>query len=199
MVDIVTLPACPPPVSGMPYPVEFATDLQGPLGGPTQRITRLGTRFRVELSWAPMEYDDARRFIARLLRAEAAPLAVPVLQRGLKPVSPGPLVVDGARTTASLLAVANGTPGFLLKEGQFFSLSSGGRRYLHNVEQDTVLDANGAAGLPITPLLRVAPATYDATEWVSPLLEGFRDIGSVKPTLEMLVRVGLQIAVTEDR
>ena len=198
MVDIVTLPACPPPISGMPYPVEFSTDATGPLGGATQRILRMGTRFRVELAWAPMEYDDARKFIARLLRGEASPLAVPVLQRGLKPVSPGALVAAGGGA-GGLLPVTGGQPGFLLKEGQFFSLSSGGRRWLHNLQEDVELDASGAATLPINPILRTPPAAGDVTEWVAPLMEGFRDIGGVKPTLEMLVRVGLQVSVTEDR
>ena len=199
MVDIVTLPACPPPVGATLSLVSFGQDAQGPMGGPTQRVLRLGSRMRVELSWAPMGYDDARRFIARLLRAEASPVAIALPQRGLGPVSPGALAVSAAVTSSGLLAVSGGTPNLLLKEGQFFSLTAGGRRYVHNLQDDVVLDANGAGMLPLNPLLRVAPAIGDMTEWVIPILEGFPDLNSTKWTLEWLTRVGLQLAVTEDR
>lgn len=197
MVDIVTLPICPPPVDATFTPVSFATDMQGPLGGAAQRVLRLGDRFRVELAWAPMEYDDARKFLARLLRAAASPVAVQFPQRGLKPLSPG-AVVAVANASLSSVQVSGGTPGFLLKEGQFFSLASAGRRWVHNLQQDVQLDGSGAGVLPINPLLRVAPATGDALEFVAPVLEGFVD-QSWNWTVQMLVRVGLKIAVTEDR
>lgn len=198
MVDIVQLPSCPPPTDATISPIWFATDLQGPLGGPTQRVLRAGSRMRAELTWPPMTYDDARKFIARLLRAEASPIAVAVPQRGLKPVSPGALKAVGYGSPG-LLGVQGGRPNFILREGQFFSLSSGGRRWLHNLQQDVVLDGGGRGVLPINPLLRVPPAAGDATEWVAPMIEGFVDLGSVKWTLELLVRVGLSVAVTEDR
>ena len=89
VVDIVTMPTCPVPSDATLSLVEFATDLQGPLGGPTQRILRLGDRMACELTYGPMRYDDARPFLARLIRAAGSPLAVRFPQRGFSPVLPG--------------------------------------------------------------------------------------------------------------
>ncbi len=197
MVDIVPLPTTPAPADVTFTPVSFATDMTGPLGGPTQRVLRGGDRFRLELGWGPLAYDDARVFLARLMRAAASPLAVEFPQRGLKPASPGALVV-ATGSTPNTLAVSGGTPGFPLKEGQFFHLASGGRRWIHQLQQDVTLDGSGAAALPINPLLRVAPAVGDATEWVHPILEGFVDQGWTW-NLQMMVRVGLKFSITEDR
>ena len=200
MVDIVTMPTCPVPTDATLSLVEFATDLQGPLGGPTQRILRLGDRFAAELTYGPMVYDDARPFLARLIRASGSPLAVAFPQRGFHPVYPGALVVDASTPNAGgALKVKGGTPDFLLLEGQFFHIASGGRRWVHQIQEDTALDDAGAATLPINPLLRVQTATGDALEFVYPVIEGFRDVGSVKWTIEMVRRVGLKFNVVEDR
>ena len=202
MVDIVTLPNCPVPGDATLSLVSYATEMTGPLGGPTQRVIRVGSRFRLDLSYPPMPYDEGRQFLSRLNRAEASPVAIGFPQRGLHPVYPGPLVVNGAAVapinSGGQLGVRAGTPAAEFLDGQFFHVASGGRRWVHQVVGDTVLDATGSATIGVVPLLRFVPQDGDALEFVNPLLEGFVARGW-NWSVEMLNRVGLKVSVTEDR
>lgn len=200
----VTLPNCPPPSAVTYSLVSKATEMSGPLGGPTQRVLRVGSRFKVDFEFAPMCYGDGRQWLARLLAAEATPAAILFPQRGLNPAYPGPIVVSGAQTstqnTGGVLNIRGGSPAFGLVAGQFFHLnaSADGRRYLHQLQADVALAAGGTASLAIQPPLRVAPADGDTLEFVNVTMEGFVAI-NWQWTIEMVNRVGLKFSVTEDR
>jgi hypothetical protein len=202
MVDIILIPSCPAPSVASPAMVSFVTEMTGPLGGPTQRVPRIGSRWRIDFEYPPMTYGDGRQFLSRLNRAELSPVAIAFPQRGLRPLSPGPLAVNGAATTAlesnAQLVVRGGIPGVELVDGQFFHVASGGRRWVHQLVGDVILDGSGAGVLGVVPLLRFAPADGDLLEFVAPLLEGFVTLGW-NWTIEMLNRVGLRFSVVEDR
>ena len=181
--------------------------MSGPLGGPTQRVLRVGSRFKADFEFAPMAYDDARQWLARLISGEAAPCAMIFPQRGLRPTSPngsGTLSVNGAQTsttnTGGVLAVKSGQAGFALVSGQFFHITSqaNGRRYLHQLRDDAQIGGDGTATLSIQPALRFAPQDGDTTEWVNPVIEGFVASGW-NWTIEWVARVGLKFSITEDR
>ncbi len=202
MVNIITLPSCPAASVASPSLVSYATEMTGPLGGPTQRVARVGSRWKIDFEYPPMEYGDGRQFLSRLNAAELSPVAIPFPQRGLRPLSPGPLAVNGAAVapinTGGQLGVRGGTPGVELVDGQFFHVSSGGRRWVHQLVGDVTLDANGDATLGVVPLLRFVPADGDLLEFVNPLIEGFVAMGWGW-TIQMINRVGLKFTVTEDR
>ena len=96
------------------------------------------------------------------------------------------------------LGVRAGTPAAELLDGQFLHVASGGRRWVHQVVGDTVLDATGSATIGVVPLLRFVPQDGDALEFANPLLEGFVARGW-NWGVEMLNRIGLKFSVTEDR
>lgn len=198
MVDIVALPTTPGPVRATPRLVSFATDMTGPLGGPTQRVLRLGSRFAVDFEYAPMRAADAQKLVNRLIRAEGSPVAISWPVRGYA-VGPVGAVVAGAGASGYSIPVTGGAPGALIAEGRALSLSSAGRRWMHLVQNDVVLDGSGAGLLTVNPLLRVAVAAGDALEFVAPVMEGFVDAGNVTWSVELVSIQGLKITVTEDR
>ena len=206
-VSIVTLPTCPVPIGAEPSLISKATEMSGPLGGPTQRVLRVGSRFKVDFTFGPMEYGDARQWLARLIAAEASPAAMPFPQRGFRPFNPASsdfVRVNGAQTattnTGGVLNVGGGQPGFELVSGQFFHLSAQAddRRYIHQVRDDVTFASDGTATLNIQPPLRVVPTAGDALEFVVPLMEGFIALGW-NWSIEWINRVGLKFTLTEDR
>jgi hypothetical protein len=200
MVDVITLPTTPLYNAASPALISQAADLVSPLGGATQRILRLGSRFSIDVTYPAMKYADGRQFLARMIRAEASPVAVAFPQRGFAVGAPGAPVVDGAGQTGGVLAIRGATAGYVFSEGQFFGFVSGGRRYVHLIVSDQVVAGDGAATLGIAPLMRVSPADGDVLE-MTPILEGFiQFVGKKLPwTIEMVRRVGVKFTVVEDR
>ncbi len=206
MADIVpvTLPNTPPPSDASFALVSKATEMSGPLGGPTQRVLRVGSRFKVDYQFPPMPYDQGRQWLARLIAAEASPAAILFPQRGFRPVSPGPVVVNGPQTsttnTGGVLNVRGGLAGFELVSGQFFHLnaSADGRRYLHQLRDDAAIGGDGTATLAIQPPLRVIPADGDTLEFVNVMIEGFVSM-NWSWSIALVRRVGLKFTVIEDR
>ncbi|MHB8283902.1 MAG: hypothetical protein ACYDD1_04425 [Caulobacteraceae bacterium] len=206
--SIVTLPSTPAPVGAEASLVSKATEMSGPLGGPTQRVLRVGSRFKVDFTFGDMTYDQARQWIARTLAAEAAPAAMIFPQRGFRATSPdgvgSTVSVKGAQTattnTGGVLSIKGGLAGFELVSGQFFHINAtvDGRRYLHQIRDDATFAADGTATLAIQPPLRFVPADGDTTEWVNPMMEGFITTGWTW-TIELVRRVGLKFTLTEDR
>lgn len=84
----------------------------------------------------------------------------------------GDTVVHGNGQAGSVLTVRGFQANAVFQRREFFSLVSGGRRYLHYVAADTG-SADGAHWtLPIAPMLRVQPADGDFVEFITPMIEG---------------------------
>ena len=204
-MSVIALPASPRYNAGSPFLLSQAADLVSPLGGVTQRISRLGTRFGIDVEYPAMKYADGQAFLAAMIAAEVSPVAVEFPQRGFAVGAPGNPVVNGGGQTGATLAVRSGAAGYAFQAGQFFDFvtSYGGvnRRFVHMVTATTALSGGGAATLPIWPLLRVSPNDGDALEVSAPKLEGFIQLASKKLpwTIEMVRRVGVKFTVVEDR
>lgn len=199
MVDIVTLPTSPSPNKAIPRPVATGTDLQGPIGTATQRILRLGSCEAVDYEFPPMRGPVAAQWAARLRRAEASPVAIAYPMRGFDRSNPGPLVVNGSVVGGNALPLRGGLPLFYLAEGRPFHLLSGGRRYIHFVEQAAEVAPDGGGVIYVTPLLRVQAADGDVLEFVSPMIEGFVALGQRSYDISAAIVSGLKFTVTEDR
>ena len=200
----VTLPNTPPPADASFTLVSKATEMSGPLGGPTQRVLRVGSRFKVDFQYPPMPYDQGRQWLARLIAAEATPAAILFPQRGFRPTYPGPVAVNGPQTsttnTGGVLAIKGGQAAFELVSGQFFHLnaSADGRRYLHQLVSDAAIGADGTVTLAIQPPLRVIPADGDSLEFVNVMMEGFVTM-NWSWSIALVRRIGLKFTVVEDR
>lgn len=201
MTVVLTLPAAPQYNAGQPYLFSQAQDLVSPLGGATQRVIRLGTRFGIDVTYPAMKYGDGMVFLSRMIQAETNPVAVAFPQRGLTIGDAGAVVVNGDGQTGLSLGVRGVTAGYTFDEGQFLSFITGGRRYLHVVTAAATAAGSGAVTLAVYPMLRVVPNDGDAVEVATPHLEGFISLQSKKLpwTIEMVRRVGLKFTVVEDR
>lgn len=173
-MTVITLPDNPSPNGMTPILRDFSGVMTPFLGGPEQIIVRPGTRFGARVALPPLRTDELGRiYVSRLMQGRHKGI---LMKWPLLEFDPG---VPGAPLIA--LAVANGTTiqmkgltaGYKLKEGQFFSVIAGGRRYLHMVTTDVIVDHFGLATVNIFPALRKALLLNDVVEIAQPMIEGF--------------------------
>ena len=198
-VAVTNLPTSPIYVTGSPRLVSYATDQKSSLGGNTQRLTRLGSRFAIDVQYPPMVYSDAQQFLVALVQSETVALSIPVPQRGLTIGTPGSPVVNGNGQAGLALAIRGAAAGYTVQLGQFLSVITGGRRSLYMCTSATTLNGSGAGTVPIGPMLRTTPSDGDTVELAVPRLEGFLPIGAAKWSIEMLIRIGIAFSIEEDR
>lgn len=192
----VTLPTTPSPSSAAPRLLDWGSDLVPALGGPTQRLSRLGSRFAVDYEMPPMEYETAMAWIQRLLRGKTERVLIEFFQPGFDPGNPGSPKVATAASGGTSLALKDLSSSYRLKEGQFVSIIHGGRRYLHSVNAD-VTASGGTATVGITPMLRTAISVNDVVEIATPMIEGTLSGDETSWTVNAAHHVGLSFTVTE--
>jgi len=183
----VALPLLPKQATVAPRLLRFGGDLLSALGGPTQRIVRMGSRFSVDVQLPTLDAECAGRWVAALLQADTlgqtVSLIVPQLGDGK--------VVGAATGTgnagASSLAISGGAN---LKAGLLFSFQAGGRFYLHQVTNIV-----SATEVGIAPLLRVGINGL-ALDFATPKVEGF--VEETAWSVEFLRFVGQSFSLTEN-
>ena len=193
----VTLPSTPGPVAAEVKVVDFGGELSPALGGPVQRINRVGTRLAMAVTMPPMNGQVARPWISRLLRGKLDGLVMAVAQPGLAIGSPGAPVVSGGGQTGSTLSVRSGAAGYVYRDGQFVSIIAGGRRYLHMITGDVTANGSGAAVLGVFPPLRVSPADGAGVEVAAPKIEGLLIGEEASYTVDYAAMFGLKFTITE--
>lgn len=172
----VTLPTAPAYRKARMEPIENSVIQRVPLGGIGPRVRRLGDHWALSVEYPPIqEGDQLAALLATIVAARADIAQHPVPQPRVSVAgSYGALVVNGANQTGGLLNVTGGTAGLVVKAGQFFSVSAGGRSYLYMVMADRLIDAafGGGTQFPIWPMLRRSPDNGAAINLVSPVIEG---------------------------
>jgi hypothetical protein len=168
----ILLPTTPGITASAPQLLDFGTVQQGALGGAAQRLNRLGNRFALTVECAPAPGDAGRIFFARLAKAVTAGAIMAFRQPWLTIGAPGAPVVNGSGQSGSVLNLRGFTAGYQAREGQFFSLIHGGRRYLHQWAADATANGAGVLSAAITPMLRVSPADGAVVEVAQPYIEG---------------------------
>lgn len=200
MIDLSDLPR------GTTYTVRQVTkgaDLNAALGGTDVRINRMGDRWAIDVTVpAIRNHTCGMALLADLNRGRAEGVAILFPQPGLCiRGTPGSVVVDGADQTGTTLNVKGGNQNFLLRKGQFFSVSktvgAGTRRYLYQVTADTRIDADGEAALPIWPMLRRSPDDEDVIEILAPRIEGLLQGSGQEWTPTSLGSLGLSFTIQE--
>ncbi len=196
---MIDLPAHPSPASAEPALVDFGALLTPALGGPTQKIDRMGSRFRLAVAMPPMKGGKVgRQWIARLLQAKAEGGRMEWPLQGFDPGLPGDAVeVDGAGQAGRSLAVRGVPEGYAFREGQPVSIVTGGRHHVHFVTAEALVGATGEVTLAIEPMLRVPPADGDAVHVAKPMIEGFIDGEELPWSLSVAEFVGLSFTITE--
>lgn len=176
MADPVVLPDWRRVKMDKPRLRDWGGALTPPMGGAVQRIDRLGTRWGIEVTIPVMRTEpDGRKWASLLVQAKLAGALMRFRQDGFRigqPALAGNPRVNGAGQTGMVLAVDGLRPGYAVRDGQFFSLVSGGRRYLHMATADVLVGPSGAINLPILPMLRISPADNDECEFAQPKIQG---------------------------
>lgn len=169
-VDLTALPiaACTPTL------MEFGGLLTPALGGPVQRIDRLGSRWAFAFETASMPVEPAgRQWAARLARAKREGALLRITQPGLVIGTPGTPVVATNIASGRLVGLSGLTAGYVVREGQWISLVVGGQRYADQVTTAATASGSGTVTLQLQNLLRVPLAGGEVVEIASPKVEGW--------------------------
>lgn len=192
----VTLPASPGPRDFDGWPIDFGGLLTPGLGGPVQRINRLGNRLGVSVKLPPMEPHIARPWISRLHMGLQDGVIWLMRQPGLVIGSPGTVLVNGGGQAGRVLAVDGAASSYTFQDGQFVSLLTGGQSYLYMLAAD-VTASSGAATLAFTTPLRAEPADNDPVEVAAPVITGWLGGDSGKWTVDTARHFGLAFSIEE--
>lgn len=197
---MIDLPDYPSPNGANPALIDFGAFLTPSLGGPVQRISRMGSRFRISVTMPPMPSAQVgRQWVSRLLRGKSEGVRMPYPLLSFNPGLPGAVLVNGASQSGETLVVDGATPNYVFREGQFFSIVNSGKHHLHMVTAETIASNTGTATLPIAPMLRKSPANNAVCHFDDPMIEGFilGEEFSWNLSIEHLIGLEFQIVESE--
>lgn len=159
----LTLPALPLLTEISFELLDFGGDLRSPFGGPTQRILRFGSRYRVSVRLPEQEADIGRLVLAVCGRAKTEGEKVRMAAPQLGDTS-GVVGVTAISGSGATLVKSGSGPAV----GMFFSFEKSGVVYLHEV--------TNVAGstLKVSPMLRADPAGLPLN-FAAPVIEGLVD------------------------
>lgn len=161
---MIILPTSPGARSATPRVLDFGGILEPSSGGATQRINRQGNRYAVSFVMPPLPNGDTGRvWVNRLVRglSQGARMEYPLLD--FAPGAPGAFVVDGGGQAGTSLKIKGGAPGYQFREGQPFSLYTGGQYYLDFIAADVTANGSGEATIGLSQMLRVEPSNNAST------------------------------------
>lgn len=193
MIDLTALS----PQASSPHLLDFGGFLTPALGGPVQRVDRLGNRHAIDVTLPPMRPEpNGRIWVSRLKRAKTEGAFMRFPQLGLLNRALGAPVVASDVAAGRSLSIAGLFPGSAICEGQWFSVIHAGRRYLYSADAQAVAGADGTATITFTPLLRAPLTAGDVIELASPRIEGLllEDFGW---SVDKARTVGLSFTLTE--
>lgn len=169
MIDLTSLKLRASP----PQLLDFGGTLTPSLGGPRQRINRLGTRWAFAFETPNMKMEpDGRIWSTRLARAKTDGALIWVPEPDYVHTGAATAVVaGGAASVGTKLYLVNAAANQLFPEGKWLSLIHDGRRYLHRVATSVAADASGFSPIDIFPMLRVIPTTGDVVEIAEPKMQ----------------------------
>lgn len=195
----IALPTSPAPNGAQPLLRDFGGVLTPFLGGPEQRINRVGTRFGLRVTLPPMRSADAGRiYVSRLLRGRQDRVLMRWHLLDFSPGNPGAPKVSAATSGGMSLPVKGLTAGYTVREGQFFSIVHGGARVMHMASADGTADGSGNLTISIYPPLRVALAINDVIEMAQPMIEGLVSPGDeLGWDMSINRHIGLSFSVME--
>lgn len=181
----VVLPMIPRGGTISPRLVRTGGDLTSQLGGPTQRITRIGSRYAADVQLPSLDADCAARWLACPLHAEATGDTLGLVMPQMLDVSHLTGITGTGAVGSSSVTYLGPSPDV----GMWFSWVSGGRHFLHLVTAVT------GTILAVSPLLR-KPMTGALLEFAAPILEGFPD--DTAWDLEFFRFVGHKFTIVEN-
>lgn len=193
----VTLPTTPAPADANPRLLDWGGDPESSLGGPTQRVERIGSRFALDVILPEMTAETAANWIPDLLEAKRSSGVLAFPQLGLPVGDEGAPRVNGAGQLGTSLAIDGLPASKVVRKGWAFSIITNGRRYLHMIKANVTASAGGAATLTIEPPLRRAPSDNAVVELAVPKIEGFPRGNETGWNVNTAMNVGLSFTLVE--
>lgn len=194
----VLLPALPGPRDMTVTYVDWGGTLRPALGGPAQRLNRLGTRHRAEFVMPPMPIDTARIWVQRLKRGLHDGVIMEFPQPGFSSgLGSGTVAVatsGGATLPVQLVA---GIDGRVVLEGQYLSTGNGAWQ-LYAVDADTLVPNDGLVSLGVTPLLRTPLLQGNSVRFTEVLIQGSLTGDEQSWTVNTAHHYGLSFGIEED-
>ena len=179
-------------------PLDFGGLLTPALGGPSQRINRLGSRLAITYTLKPMRSsDEGMLYVSRLRRAKREGAIVAFPKPGKVVGQPDPLSVSGNWASGNAVNGAGFPPGYVIPEGTPLSIVHGGRRYIYWVAQCYPANGSGICGIYFEDNLRTPLSNGDAIELKKPFIEGWIAGDSDAWTKAAHDRNSIQFTVTE--
>ncbi|EPR14192.1 hypothetical protein M527_29200 [Sphingobium indicum IP26] len=170
---VITMPDWVVPSAAEPFLRDFGGVLTPFLGGPEQRINRLGNRFGLRVTLPPVPTRDKALIVqSRLLRAREDRLRMEWPQPDFDTGNPGAPLVSANVTSGTAVPLKGMTPGYVVKEGQMLAIIHAGRRYMEMAAADVTVAGDGTASLAVWPLLRSSLSNNDVVEIAAPRIEG---------------------------
>jgi hypothetical protein len=169
----VTIPSFPQHQTQTLTLTTSAIDNTPQYSGPRQRVSRLGDRWKLDVTCRPLPYTQAVGVVAALVQGTSQRVVVPVQQPGLTIGTPGSPVAASAASGGTTISASGFTASYAIQAGQYCSVVHGGKRFLHIITSATTATAGGAATLSVWPMLRTPITAGDVLEFASPKIEGF--------------------------
>lgn len=178
--------------------MDFGGFQRPPLGGPIQRVNRLGNRFRASVSLPPMPNAEMGRIVvSRLIRAKVEGIRIELPLAGVDQGSPGSPLIAGAGQSGSTIALDGLRPGYGASEGYWLSIETDGQHYLYNVAAPAQAGSGGAISLSITPPLRKSPGDNDVVHLQRPMIEGFVVGDEIGWQISLAHHIGISFDIEE--
>lgn len=194
---MIELPEGIVPSEVQPALIDFGSVQRPPLGGPLQRVNRLGNRFRVAVGLPPIRNKDLGRVVvSRLLRAKTEGIRIEWQLVGIEQGSPGSPLVKGAGQAGTALLCDGFRLGYGFSEGFWCSIEHLGQHYLHNVAASGSA-LTGEATLNLTPAMRVSPADNSPVHLQKPMIEGLVIGDEFAWDYSLAHHVGIQFEIEE--
>lgn len=195
---MITLPEHPSPNAADIALIDYGAFLTPSLGGPVQRINRVGSRFKLSVTLPPLPAAKlGRQWVSRLIRGKSEGVRIELPLLDFNPGFPGAVVVSASGQTGSTLTVSGANPNYVFREGQFFSIETGGIHHLYMVNSEVVGTAGGTATLAITPMLRRQHLINDLCHFHKPMIEGYIDGNEMMWNLSLGNFIGIQFSLSE--
>jgi hypothetical protein len=182
-----------------PELVDFGASLRPFLGGPGQRLDRLGTRHAISVQMPPMYVEsEGRQWIVRLIRAKQEDGFVLFPQDDFDVGTPGNSITVGAAVEGGrVLTITGGTPHYSVREGQALTVYSNGRRFFYFASASAGLDVNGAGAIELDVPLREEAAIGDVVDLARPVIAGRIMEDGWKWSIDTAGTVGLSFRIEE--
>jgi len=195
---MITLPDLPAPNGAVARLIDFGGTMRPGLGGALLRLNRQGNRYAIDVTFPPMEAEEGRIFVARLIRGqrEGIRIAMPLL--GVDQGSPGSPVVDDPGQAGLFLNVRSVTPGYQAHEGFWVSIEDeSGQHFLHNISGTATANLSGDITLPVEPMLRRRFSSGCTVNLVEPMIEGLIEGDETQWRMSLERTVGLAFTIEE--